>query len=99
MTPYANWSPEAKHDLEEVAFYIAFHDGRPATSERIVRDAHSLCDLIATQPEIGEGRPEFGERCRVFSFEKRWMILYRPTPHGIDVLRFVDGVRDFDRLF
>lgn len=98
MTPSAIWSPEAKKDLEEVAYYIAVQDYRPTTAERIVRDVAKLCDLIATQPEMGQSRPEFGERCRAFSFKGRWMILYRPSLNGIEVLRFVDGNRDFDRL-
>ena len=65
----ATWSPEAEHDLEETAFYIAVKDGRSATADRIVREVHELCDLIATQPEMGESRPQFGTACRVFSIQ------------------------------
>ena len=97
--PQANWSPQANLELEEVACYIAMHDGRPATADRIVREVHELYNLIVSQAEMGEARPEFGVGCRVFSFEKRWTILYRPVSDGIDVLRFVDGRRDYDHLF
>lgn len=96
--PQAIWSPEAALDLEEIAFYIGVTDCRPATADRIVRDVRRLCDLIATQPEMGESRPEFGAGCRVFPFERRWLILYRPVAEGVDVLRFVDGTRDYDKL-
>jgi toxin ParE1/3/4 len=95
----AAWSDEAINDLEEIAYYIGIHDGRPATAERIVNEVHQLANLIASQPHMGTARPEFGETCRVFSFEKRWVILFRPSDDGVDILRFVDGRRDYDRLF
>ena len=94
----ATWSPEAEHDLEEIALYIALKDARPATADRIVHEVHELCDLIATQPGMGESRPQFGAACRVFPFKRRWIILYRPAAGGIEVLRFVDGTRDYEKL-
>jgi toxin ParE1/3/4 len=97
--PEAIWSPEALRDAEEIAFYIGVQDGRPMTAENIIRGLHELCNLIATQPAMGEARPEFGAACRVFPFKKRWIILYRPTDKSIQVLRVVDGTRDFDQLF
>jgi plasmid stabilization system protein ParE len=54
--------------------------------------------LIAAQPEMGEARPQFGAACRVFSFKRQLIILYRPAIEGIEVLRFVDGTRDYERL-
>jgi plasmid stabilization system protein ParE len=95
----AIWSPEAVQDLEEIALYIAAKDARPATAERIVNEVHQLCDLIATQPEMGERRTDLGTRCRVFSFMRRWIIVYRPMPDGIVVMRFVNGTRDYGKLF
>jgi plasmid stabilization system protein ParE len=38
--------------------------------------------------------PEIGERVRLFSY-KRWVILFRYEPHGIDVLRLADGSQDY----
>lgn len=96
--PAAIWSPEAGLDLEQVAFHIAVHDGRPATADRIVREVHKLCDLIATQPEMGEAPPKLGPGLRVFSY-KRWMIVYRAVENSVEVLRFVDGARDYNQLF
>lgn len=67
--PQAIWSPEAIAELEEIACYIAIHGGRPITAERLVREAHELTTLIATQPEMGAAHPELGEAYRVFSFK------------------------------
>ena len=96
---HAEWSDQAINNLEEVAFHIGMHDGRPATAERIVHEVSQFANLIATQPHMESARYEFGENCRVISFENRWVILYRPSADGIDVLRFMDGRRDYDRLF
>jgi plasmid stabilization system protein ParE len=94
----AIWSPEATLDLEEVALYIAVHDSRPATADRIVHEVHELCNLIATQPEMGASHPEFGIGCRTCSYKKRWIVVYRSAADGIKVLRFLDGTRDYNRL-
>jgi len=39
-----------------------------------------------------------GDDVRVTSW-KRWVIVFRPAAHGIDVLRVVDGSRDWTKLF
>ena len=74
------------------------HEGRPAIANRIVREVYELCNLIAANPEMGEPRASFGVGCRIFNY-KRWVIIYRPATEGIEVLRFVDGSRDYDQLF
>jgi plasmid stabilization system protein ParE len=30
---------------------------------------------------------------------KRWVIIFRPAPDGIEIMRVLDGSRDFPRLF
>lgn len=97
--PRAIWAPEAESDLEEIAFYIALDEIRPATADRIVHGVRDLCELIATQPEMGERHPELCAGCRVFPYKHRWIVLYRPVEDGIQVLRLVDGTRDYARLF
>jgi toxin ParE1/3/4 len=99
LNPPAIWSTEAERDLEEIAYYIGVHDARPVTAERLAREVHELCHLVATQPMMGERRPEFGANCRVVSFKRRWAVIYRPSVKGIQVVRIVDGIRDFSKLF
>lgn len=94
----AIWSPQAQQDLAEIAYYIAAESTRPATAERIIREAHNLANLIAANPEIGAAHPEFGKSCRVSAFQKRWMLLYRQTGSRIEVLRFFDAMRDLNQL-
>ena len=97
--PEAIWSPESISDLEEVALYIAVQGGRPMTADRIVQEAHQLANLVATQPEMGAAYPELSSGIRAVSFKKRWVVIYHIVPGGIEVVRFVDGARDFDQLF
>jgi plasmid stabilization system protein ParE len=47
---------------------------------------------------IGTHRPELGENYRVFS-HKRWVIIFRASDRGIEVLRVVDGAQDYPTLF
>jgi toxin ParE1/3/4 len=87
----------AEQDLEEIGYYIA-KQRCPATAEKILREIHAKCSLYAGQPEMGTLRPDLGEHHRVFH-HKRWVVIYRPIQDGIEVLRVVDGARDYPSLF
>jgi toxin ParE1/3/4 len=98
----ANWTPAAEPDVEDVYSYIAHQDGRRQTAKAVVRRIRQACDELATSfaagHVLGTARPRFGESHRVFS-HKRWVIVFRPIDGGIEVLRVVDGSRDYDKLF
>lgn len=94
----AIWSPSAQKELAEIAFYIGVEDARPAAAERIIRAAHALANLVATQPEMGAARLEFGRHVRACMCEKRWIMLYRKSTDGIEVLHIFDATRDIGRL-
>jgi plasmid stabilization system protein ParE len=47
---------------------------------------------------MGTARPDLGGDLRVFS-HKRYVIVYRALADGIEVLRVVDGARDYPSLF
>jgi len=49
---------------------------------------------LSTTTVLGTTAPEIGAGVRLFSY-KRWAILFRYQPRGIDVLRFVDGGQDY----
>jgi toxin ParE1/3/4 len=98
----ATWSPVAETDVEDIYGYIAHRDGRRATAKIVVRGIRQTCDELATAfaggSVLGSDRPDLGESHRVFS-HKRWVIVFRPTDDGIEVLRVVDGSRDYGQLF
>lgn len=95
--PSARRSEAAERDLQDIAFRIAFEEQRPLTSDRIVDEligqAEELADL-STSTILGTAAPELGDGVRLFAY-KRWVIIFRYQPHGVDVLRFADGSQDY----
>jgi len=94
----AEWTQDAVTDLEEIVVYIAIQDRRRETAKKIAQEIRDKADLYATQPEAGRDARELGEGIRTFT-HKRWVIIYREISASIEVLRIVDGSRDYDRLF
>ena len=92
--PEAKWTNQAEADLEEIAFDIAFQDGRPLTADRIVEEIHQKANTYAEQPEMGKPSPELGEGIRTFT-HKRWAIIYDLVEGGIRVRAVVDSARDY----
>ena len=93
--PSARRSAAAERDLQDIAFYIALRSRRPATADQIVDELIAQAERLAelsTTTLLGTAAPEIG--VRLFPF-KRWVILFRYEPHGIDVLRFADGSQDY----
>ena len=95
--PSARRSEAAERDLQDIAFRIAFEEQRPLTADRIVDEligqVEELADL-STITILGTAAPELGNGVRLFAY-KRWVIIFRYQPHGVDVLRFADGSQDY----
>jgi toxin ParE1/3/4 len=89
---HAVYAPKAEDDLIGIADYIA--RDKPEAARRWVQRIRETCDTLATQPEMGELRSEFGAAgCRSFSVGN-YAIFFRPTDTGIEVARVVHGSRD-----
>jgi toxin ParE1/3/4 len=98
----ASWTNAAELDLESIYAYIAFEHGRRSVAKNIIRGLRESCDeysaAFASGHVLGTARSDLGESYRVFAY-KRWVIVFRPIEGGIEVLRVVDGSRDYGRLF
>ncbi len=95
--PSARRSEAAERDLQDIAFRIAFHEQRPLTADRMVDELVGQAERLAelsTNAILGTPAPELGDGVRLFA-HKRWVIVFRYQPHGIDILRFVDGSQDY----
>jgi plasmid stabilization system protein ParE len=95
--PSARRSQSAERDLQDIAFRIAFEEQRPLTADRIIDELIGQAEKVAelsTNAILGTAAPELGEGVRLFAY-KRWVIIFRYQPHGIDVLRFADGSQDY----
>jgi plasmid stabilization system protein ParE len=96
--PSADWSERAVEDLKQIGRYIGRQQHRPSTAANIMREIRDHCDYLARSPQSGTARQDLGNDVRITSC-KRWIIVFRPAHGGVDVLRIIDGSRDFKRIF
>lgn len=94
--------PKADVDLDEQAYYFA-SKASPELGHRFLLAAHETFRLLATQPEMGwQARLKNPVLAalrvfRVTGFEKM-LVLYRPRPHGVEILRVIHGSRNVGAL-
>jgi plasmid stabilization system protein ParE len=92
----AIWTPVAESDLDDILFYIAFIDRRPATGERLYYEIRDRVADCAEQRLSGHTHPDAPAGWRYLK-HKRWLIFFQSHPDGIEVMRVVDSVRDLPR--
>ena len=92
------WTRSAEVDLAEIHLYIASRAQSAAPADRWIDAIRDKCRLYATQPEMGEARPDLGADLRVLIVGE-YVAIYHPVQAGIEVLRVVHGHRDFPALF
>lgn len=90
--------PKADRDLDRQAYYLAT-EASPETGHRFLVAAHETFALLSTQPQMGwslrlqHPRLTSFRVFRVSGFEKM-LVIYRPLPTGIEIIRIVHGSRD-----
>jgi toxin ParE1/3/4 len=88
--------PDARGDVKAIYKYVAVRNRTAAA--RLIDSVKSKFRLLARQPLMGENRPELGPFIRSFTVGN-YVVLYRPTRGGIQVVRVVHAARDVRRLF
>jgi toxin ParE1/3/4 len=88
-------SPTARQDLSDIFDYIA--RDKPIAAANWVETIEQKCRLIATTPEFGDKRAEYGIDIRS-SVVGRYVVFFRPIRDGIEVLRVIPGDRDIRSL-
>lgn len=89
-------SESVERDLLDIWLYIA-QENEPA-ADRLLRRIEQRCSRYATQPLLGERRPELSERARSFPVGN-YVVIYEPLEDGIALLLVTRGCRDIHRLF
>ena len=93
MTRRVTRTPQAESDLTEIVAYIA--GDNPAAALRLSKKLDTKCELLAEFPGLGR------------LYERRWvrlfpvgnyLIIYRETSEGIEVLRYIHGRRDLRHI-
>jgi toxin ParE1/3/4 len=96
--PRLEVSPAANDDLIEIGAFIARQSGSLHRAESFLDSVYRTFETLATQPEMGELRPEFATGLyRSFSVGN-YVIYFRPTADGIRVARVLHGARDHQSL-
>ena len=78
--------------------YLAEKSQSYEVADRFLDTIDEKCRLLATQPRIGEARPDLGKGVRHFPVGD-YLVLYRPDDEGIVVLLVVHGSRDIPALW
>ncbi len=89
-------TPAAAADLEQIGDYIA--EDNPLRAVSFVDEIADRITKLATLPQGGQLRPEWGERIRSTSFAS-YLIVWRSTGNALEILRVVHGARDLQALF
>lgn len=88
-------SPRAETDLQEIWLSIALDS--PAAADRVLIEIGERMDRLAEFPEMGAPRPELAPGARILVV-RSYLVLYEPTPDGVEVVRVIHGARNIDDL-
>lgn len=87
--------PQAEHDLQEIADYIALDDPR-AADKQLHRFAASFRRL-GEFPELGTAHDDVRPGMRLLPVGP-YLILYRIAEKGVEIVRVIHGAREWQEL-
>jgi toxin ParE1/3/4 len=96
--------PRARRDLLEHFVYIG-ENASVEDAERFLGAAEAAFEQLAKRSAMGVRRDYYhkpglaGIRMWPISGFDKYLVFYRPTEQGIDVIRVLHGARDLKRLF
>ncbi len=96
MKKKLTFSPRAEADLNEILEFIA--KDKPIAAVSFVEKLREKCFLLASNPDLGELRTDLAENLRCFSF-RNYVIFYRPTQNGVEIIRVASGFQNIELLF
>jgi toxin ParE1/3/4 len=88
------FTPDAFSDLEEIVNYVAERDATAAA--RLLERIEDECWRLAHDPGMGQLRPDLLPNLRFFPVGN-YLIFYRESDEGIQVIRVLHGARDYGR--
>jgi len=94
--PHARLTEPALNDLDEIWSYIA--EDNPTAATRLVERILDQAEVLADHPGRGRARDELSPGVRSYAMGN-YVIFYRKTLRGIDIIRVLHGARDIYRIF
>lgn len=94
----------AEDDLRDLAEYVGTELQSLQGAKKLIEGIRAKCELVASNPNMGERRPELGEHIRTVlagthANPRNFVVVYRPISDGIEVVRIFRTSRDYPRLF
>jgi toxin ParE1/3/4 len=89
-------SKQAEVDLDDIWFYVAQDSLRHA--DHLITEIRDKCELLAVSPGLGRQRDELRRSLRSFPWGE-YVIFYRFSTEGIEVVRILHGHRDMETIF
>ena len=91
MTAAYSLARTARRDLQEISGYWTLEAGQDIAL-RVVSRVIETAIKISSHPLAGVAADRYGDRVRKFPAGK-YMIYYRPSPKGIEILHVFHGAR------
>jgi toxin ParE1/3/4 len=85
-------------DLDGIFDHIGRTLKSPQAAAQTVLRIRESCETHASQPGIGQARPDLGHDVRTFPVGS-YVVVYRPLVDGIHVFRIFLGRRNYPALF
>jgi toxin ParE1/3/4 len=93
-----NCTPLAEQDLTDIARYLVEKSQSLAVAYRFLDSFEARCAQYSAQPELAEKCSDLGPDVRRFAIGN-YVVFYRPTRGGIEILRVLHGSRDIPTAF
>ena len=90
--PQVTRTAQAEDDLVEILHSLAVLS--PSAAERLRDEIDRAAALLAGSPRIGRQRPELAPDLRSRPVSRRYLIFYRITDGGIEIVRVLHGARN-----
>ena len=89
--PRLTRTPQARQDLIDIWLWIAADS--PAAADRFLALIDEKLHLLAATPRLGPQRPDIARDVRLFPV-RRYLILYRETSDGIEIVELSTACAD-----
>ncbi len=86
----------ANAGLDEIWLHVA--QDNLSAADALIDRLVGRCDSLAEHPKLGPSRPEIAAEARMLVVDS-YLILYRVTGEGVEIVRVVYGARLFEGLF
>jgi toxin ParE1/3/4 len=89
-------APAAESDALEIWSYIA--EDNPEAADRLIDRFDEIIRTISKQPELGRSVEELAPKLRFVPIGS-YLIFYRPSEDGVEIVRLLHGARDITAEF